>query len=63
MSAPGARFGAHPGLCGLCAHAIVTVTRRGPTYLRCGLAATDSRLHKYPVLPVLACVGFEPEPR
>jgi hypothetical protein len=49
---------ADPGLCGHCVHAIIRPTRRGTVYLRCGLAATDSRFAKYPRLPVLQCDGY-----
>ena len=47
-----------PGLCGRCAYALRNTTRRGTTYLRCGRAAWDDRLVRYPRLPVLDCVGF-----
>jgi AcrR family transcriptional regulator len=52
-----------PGLCGACEYASVKDTRRGTTYLRCTRASWDSRLVKYPRLPVTTCVGFaRPEP-
>jgi hypothetical protein len=46
-------------LCDSCRHALLRPTRRGTVYLRCGLAATDARFAKYPVLPVLRCPGFQ----
>jgi len=49
------------GLCGTCRHALIRPTRRGPTYLRCGLATTDIRFHKYPRLPVRECIGYAEE--
>jgi hypothetical protein len=49
-----------PGLCGLCRHAQVKGTNRGTAYLRCTRAAWDDSLAKYPRLPVIGCVGFEP---
>ena len=49
-----------PGLCGGCAYALRNTTRRGTTYLRCGRAAWDDRLVRYPRLPVLDCIGFAP---
>ena len=49
-----------PGLCGECRHASVKETRRGTAYLRCLRATWDPRLVRYPALPVLTCVGFEP---
>jgi hypothetical protein len=48
------------GLCGTCVHAIVRPTNRGTVYLRCGLAATDSRFPRYPRLPVVQCDGYAP---
>ena len=49
-----------PGLCGLCRHALVKGTNRGTAYLRCTRASWDGSLVKYPRLPVIGCVGFEP---
>ncbi len=49
-----------PGLCGMCLHAAVKGTNRGTAYLRCTRAAWDDSLVKYPRLPVIGCVGFEP---
>lgn len=52
-----------PGLCGVCKYAAVRDTRKGTTYLRCTRASWDSRLVKYPRLPVATCVGFaQPDP-
>jgi hypothetical protein len=48
------------GICRQCRYALLTRTRRGPVYVRCGRAATDPRLRKYPRLPLSECVGFEP---
>jgi propionyl-CoA synthetase len=50
-----------PGLCGDCRHALVKETNRGTVYLRCGRAAWDDRLVRYPRLPVANCPGFEPQ--
>ena len=47
-----------PGICGDCRHALVKETHRGTAYLRCGRAAWDHRLVKYPRLPVTSCEGF-----
>jgi hypothetical protein len=49
----------NPGMCGDCRHALVKETHRGTAYLRCGRAAWDDRLVKYPRLPVTDCEGFE----
>ena len=48
----------HPGMCADCRHALVKQTHRGTAYLRCGRAAWDDRLVKYPRLPVTSCEGF-----
>jgi hypothetical protein len=45
-------------MCGDCRHALVKETHRGTAYLRCGRAAWDDRLVKYPRLPVTDCEGF-----
>lgn len=52
-----------PGLCGYCRHALVKETHRGTAYLRCGRAAWDDRLVRYPQLPVTDCAGFEARDR
>jgi propionyl-CoA synthetase len=57
------KLGAEPGLCAACQHAKINETRRGTAYLRCTRAAWDSRLPRYPRLPVTQCVGFEPTDR
>jgi hypothetical protein len=49
-----------PGMCGECQHALVKETNRGTAYLRCGRAAWDDRLVKYPRLPVTECEGYAP---
>ena len=48
------------GLCADCRHARVVPSDRGSAFVRCRLADTDQRFSKYPVLPVLACPGYEP---
>ena len=48
------------GLCGSCEHVSVNETRRGTTYYRCLRAKWDDRLARYPQLPVVQCVGYEP---
>lgn len=53
------RLGAPAGLCQGCAHALLNQTRRGTAYLRCGRAAWDERMLRYPRLPVLECSGYE----
>jgi hypothetical protein len=48
-------------MCGDCRHALVKETHRGTAYLRCGRAAWDDRLVRYPRLPVTDCEGFAPQ--
>jgi hypothetical protein len=50
------------GLCTRCLHARAVVTRRGSTFVLCEASLTDSRLERYPRLPVVRCHGFEPGP-
>ena len=46
------------GLCARCTHAIVQRSAKGNEFWRCGAADTDSRLLRYPPLPVAHCLGF-----
>jgi hypothetical protein len=48
------------GLCGDCVHARVITSRRGSTFLLCGLSSSDPRFPRYPRLPVVACIGWAP---
>lgn len=52
-------LGGAPGLCASCTHALLNQTRRGTAYLRCGRAAWDATLPRYPRLPVAECAGYE----
>lgn len=47
------------GLCAACRHARPIVTDRGAQFVQCGLAKDDPRFRRYPVVPVVWCVGFE----
>lgn len=49
------------GLCSGCIHAQSLRSRRS-TFLRCRRSDVDATFPRYPRLPVLACVGFEPQP-
>ena len=49
-----------PGLCGGCRHSRVIKAARGSTFRLCERSTTDPRFRRYPNLPVLECVGFEP---
>ena len=50
-----------PGLCGVCAHARLIDSGRSTFYL-CERAQTDPRFNRYPILPVMACPGYQPPP-
>lgn len=49
------------GLCGACLHVRRVANRRGSVFYMCGKAAEDSRLPRYPRLPVHACLGYAPD--
>lgn len=49
------------GLCGTCQHRREVVSGKGSVFLMCERAKTDPRFRKYPPLPVMRCVGWEPE--
>ena len=48
------------GLCSHCVHMREIHSDRGSTFYMCQLSATDSRFPKYPRLPVLQCLGYQP---
>ncbi len=48
------------GLCLTCRWMRAVINRRGSTFFRCGRADTDARFPRYPPLPVLQCIGYEP---
>jgi hypothetical protein len=58
MSAPGLDPSA-VGLCARCRHSR-TVPSRTTVFWMCERSKTDPRFPKYPRLPVLVCVGFQP---
>jgi len=60
VSEPDGPVPVEAGLCATCVHAMLRPTRRGTTYLRCALAASDARFPKYPRLPVHTCAGHQP---
>ena len=49
-----------PGLCGHCEHAHVIETRNDSRFYLCRLSAVDPAFPRYPRLPVLLCVGYQP---
>ena len=48
-----------PGLCGLCRHARIIVSRTGSRFYLCELSRHLPEFARYPRLPVLRCRGFE----
>jgi hypothetical protein len=51
---------ADPGLCGSCINARIIENKRGSRFYMCQLSRTDPRFPKYPPLPVVQCVGYQP---
>lgn len=49
------------GLCSACVHVRRVTNRRGSVFYMCGKAAEDSRLPRYPRLPLHACLGYAPD--
>ena len=47
------------GLCATCLHCRLIITRRSTFYM-CQRSFTDVRFPKYPRLPVMRCIGYEP---
>ncbi len=47
------------GLCVVCRHSRPVRSGKGSTFWLCDAAARDTRLTKYPPLPVLECHGFD----
>lgn len=41
-------------------HARIIESRRGSRFYMCELSRTDSRFPKYPPLPVIRCIGYQP---
>jgi hypothetical protein len=50
------------GLCRSCRHAEVIPSSKGSTFYLCTLSATDPRFRRYPALPVVSCIGYQPCP-
>ena len=55
-------MGARPpaGLCDSCVHQQLVRTGRGSEFSLCLRHKTDKRFPKYPPVPVVRCVGYEP---
>ena len=51
---------ARAGLCARCAHVQVIASARGSQFYLCRLSRSDPAFPRYPALPVIACLGFEP---
>ncbi len=52
------RLGVGAGLCDRCSHSALADSERS-LFVRCERAGEDSRLRRYPVLPVECCVGYQ----
>lgn len=48
------------GLCASCSHARIIESKRGSRFYLCERSRVDPRFPKYPPLPVLRCIGYEP---
>jgi len=48
------------GLCDRCRHQRLVPNTRGSVFSLCERSRADERFARYPRLPVLECVGFEP---
>ncbi|HEY2717160.1 MAG TPA: hypothetical protein VGI73_13155 [Solirubrobacterales bacterium] len=48
------------GLCERCRHQRLVPNTRGSVFSLCERSRSDERFPRYPRLPVLDCVGFEP---
>jgi len=49
------------GLCINCKHRQVISSAKGSFFFLCSLSKVDPSFPKYPLLPVLACSGYQPE--
>jgi hypothetical protein len=50
------------GLCASCRFAEIVTSSRGSIFSLCTLSETDPAFRRYPMLPVLRCPGYQPEP-
>ena len=48
------------GLCATCRYVRIVPSARGSTFYLCRRSEFDPRFAKYPRLPVVRCVGYEP---
>jgi hypothetical protein len=48
------------GLCATCRFVDVITSSKASTFYRCRLSETDPAFRRYPILPVLACGGYQP---
>jgi hypothetical protein len=51
---------ARVGLCFVCRHATIVESSRGSRFYLCERSRTDPRFPRYPALPVVECIGWEP---
>lgn len=57
---PPPEFPPNAGLCRACRHARLVQSARGSVFLLCE-APKEFSLPKYPRLPVVACIAFQPQ--
>ena len=50
------------GLCASCRFAEIISSSRGSTFYLCTLSHTNPAFRRYPILPVLACSGYQQAP-
>jgi hypothetical protein len=60
---PKARTTPAAGLCASCRFVDVIASSKQTIFYRCRLSETDPSFRRYPVLPVLACRGYQPAER
>jgi hypothetical protein len=53
---------ARAGLCGTCVHVQRIVSSRGSWFYLCRRSEYDPHYPRYPVLPVIACAGYDRVP-
>jgi hypothetical protein len=58
-----ARPALRAGLCATCRFVDVIISSKESTFYRCRLSETDPSFRRYPILPVLACRGYQPAER
>jgi len=50
------------GLCETCSHRQIVRSSKGSSFVLCRLSEVDPSFRRYPVLPIIACRGYERGP-